>query len=80
MYKSYTTFEYNCENESGRLLIAKKIIKYIWLDLYPCIMIADNQIAINSNFFQVLAAKTSKLLIWMFNSLLVKLSKQILDC
>ena len=33
-----TTLEYSCENESGTLLKAKKVIKYVWFNSYLCIV------------------------------------------
>ena len=33
-----TTSEYSCENESGTLLKAKKVIKYVWFNSYRCIV------------------------------------------
>lgn len=49
VYKSCTIFEYSCENESQRLLKAKKIIKD-YIHIFVQLTVVNNQITINVGF------------------------------
>lgn len=73
MYKSCTTFEYSCENESQRLLKAKKIIKD-YIHIFAQLIVVNNQITINVDQQRLVDCPNE-----LWDSLLVNLSEQKLD-